>query len=167
MPEARRPRTYIFGVGDDANLPLLKMLARQDGLLENVDSTEPLDFKLTTFLSKIGRSPVGRLRLDVSPENAVDLVYPLQDGVFSGSLATWVGRYQKPQQDVAFTVRGVRDGTPLEMSGKANLPKESTEHPQLPRIWARARVAALLEKIQREGEDQCLPLHQGQGSPGA
>ncbi len=154
LPEARRPRTYIFGVGDDANLPLLKMLARQDGLLENVVSTEPLDFKLTTFLSKIGRSPVGRLRLDVSPENAVDLVYPLQDGVFSGSLATWVGRYQKPQQDVAFTVRGVRDGTPLEMSGKANLPKESTEHPQLPRIWARARVAALLEKIQREGEDQ-------------
>jgi Ca-activated chloride channel homolog len=154
LPERRRPRTYIFGVGDDANLPLLKMLARQDGLLENVLSTEPTDFKLTTFLSKIGRSPVGQLRLEISPENAVDMVYPLQDATFSESLATWVGRYQKPQQDVAFTVRGVRDGTPLEMSRKANLPEESAEHPQLPRLWARARVDALLEKIQREGEDQ-------------
>ena len=153
LPEERRPRTYIFGVGDDANLPLLKMLARQDGLLENVLSTEPMDFKLTTFLSKIGRSPVGQLRLEISPENAVDMVYPLEDTAFSGSLATWVGRYQRPQQDVAFTVRGVRDGTPLEMSRKANLPKESTEHPQLPRLWARARVDALLEKIHREGED--------------
>ena len=153
LPEARRPRTYIFGVGDDANLPLLKMLARQDGLLESVLSTEPLDFKLTTFLSKIGRSPVGQLRLEISPENAVDMVYPLEDAAFSGSLATWVGRYEKPQPDVAFTVRGVRDGTPLEMSRRANLPKESTEHPQLPRLWARARVDALLEKIQREGED--------------
>jgi Ca-activated chloride channel family protein len=154
LPEARRPRTYIFGVGDDANLPLLKMLARQDGLLENVLSTEPMDFKLATFLSKIGRSPVGQLRLEISPESAVDMVYPLEDRAFSGSLATWVGRYQEPQPDVAFTVRGVRDGTPLEMSRKADLPKGSTEHPQLPRLWARARVDALLEKIQREGEDQ-------------
>jgi Ca-activated chloride channel homolog len=154
LPEPRRPRTYIFGVGDDANLSLLKMLARQDGLLENVLSTEPTDFKLATFLSKIGRSPVGQLRLEISPENAVDMVYPLQDAAFSGSLATWVGRYQNPQQDVAFAVRGLRDGTPLEMSRKADLPKESAEHPQLPRLWARARVDALLEKIQREGEDQ-------------
>ena len=154
LPTGQRPRTYIFGVGDDANLPLLKMLARQDGLLENVLSTEPMDFKLSTFLSKIGRSPVGQLRLEISPENAVDAVYPLQDAGFAGSLATWVGRYQKPQQDLAFSVRGVRDRTPLEMSRKANLPRESAEHPQLPRLWARARVDALLEKIQRQGEDQ-------------
>ena len=156
LPEAQRPRTYIFGVGDDANLPLLKMLARQDGLLENVLSTEPMEFKLTTFLSKIGRSPIGQLRLGVVPESAVDTVYPLQDAVFAGSLPTWVGRYQKPQQDVSFTVRGVRDGAPLEMSRKMDLPKESAEHPQLPRLWARARIDALLEKIEREGEDQAI-----------
>jgi Ca-activated chloride channel family protein len=154
LPEAQRPKTYIFGVGDDANLPLLRLLARQDGLLEQVLSTEPMDFKLTSFLSKIGRSPIGQLRLEVSPDAAVDSVYPLQDSAFSGSLAAWVGRYQKPQQEVAFTVRGARDGTPLEMTSKAGLPRESVEHPQLPRLWARARVDALLEKIQREGEDQ-------------
>jgi Ca-activated chloride channel family protein len=154
LPEAQRPKTYIFGVGDDANLPLLRMLARQDGLLEQVLSTEPMEFKLNSFLSKIGRSPVGQLRLEISPEAAVDTVYPLQDSAFAGSLAAWVGRYQKPQQEVAFTVRGVRDGTPVDMTSKAGLPKESAEHPQLPRLWARARVDALLEKIQREGEDQ-------------
>jgi Ca-activated chloride channel family protein len=94
------------------------------------------------------------LRLEVAPEAAVDTVYPLQDSAFSGSLSAWVGRYQKPQQDVAFTVRGVRDGTPVEMTRKVSLPRESAEHPQLPRLWARARVDALLEKISREGEDQ-------------
>jgi Ca-activated chloride channel family protein len=154
LPEAQRPKTYIFGVGDDANLPLLRMLARQDGLLEQVLSTEPMEFKLNSFLSKIGRSPVGQLRLEISPEAAVDTVYPLQDSAFAGSLAAWVGRYQKPQQEVSFAVRGVRDGTPVEMTSKAGLTKESAEHPQLPRLWARARVDALLEKIQREGEDQ-------------
>jgi Ca-activated chloride channel homolog len=154
LPEAQRPKTYIFGVGDDANLPLLRMLARQDGLLEQVLSTEPMEFKLNSFLSKIGRSPVGQLRLEVSPDAAVDTVYPLQDSAFAGSLAAWVGRYQKPQQEVAFTVSGVRDGTPLGMTSKTGLPRESADHPQLPRLWARARVDALLEKIQREGEDQ-------------
>ena len=154
LPEACRPKTYVFGVGDDANLPLLKMLAREDGVLENVLSTEPMDFKLTSFLSKIGRSPIGQLELGISPDTAVDSVYALQDSAFSGSMAMWVGRYRKAQQDTVFSVHGVRDGTPLAISSKANLPGESMDHPQLPRLWARARVDALLEKIQREGEDQ-------------
>jgi Ca-activated chloride channel homolog len=154
LPEASRPKTYIFGVGDDANLPLLKMLAREDGVLESVLSTEPMDFKLNSFLSKIGRSPIGQLQLSVAPETAVDSVYALQGSAFSGSMATWVGRFQKAQPDATFTVRGVRDGVPFAPSAKVNLPRESFDHPQLPRLWARARVDALLEKIQREGEDQ-------------
>ncbi len=154
IPAASRPKTYIFGVGDDANLPLLKMLAREDGVLENVLSTEPMDFKLASFLSKIGRIPVGQLQLGVAPETAVDSVYPLQDSAFSGSMAMWVGRFQKAQPDTEFTVRGVRDAVPLAISAKPNLPRESFDHPQLPRLWARARVDALLDQIQREGEDQ-------------
>src|ERR1700680_4147239 len=74
LPEKQRPRTYIFGVGDDANLPLLSVLARHDGLLAHVLSTEPADFKLNSFLSKIGRSPVGGLQLVVAPVAAVDAV---------------------------------------------------------------------------------------------
>jgi Ca-activated chloride channel family protein len=154
LPVPQRPRTYIFAVGDDANLPLLGVLARQDGLLEHVLSTEPADFKLNSFLSKIGRSPIGQLQLAISPEAAVDAVYPLQESVFSGSLAAWVGRYQAARQNVIFTVHGMRDGTALEMSAKSNLPSDDRTHAQLPRLWARARVDALLEKIQREGEDQ-------------
>ena len=154
VPEAQRPKTYIFGVGDDANMPLLRLLAREDGVLEQILSTEPMEFKLNSFLSKIGRSPLGQLRLDVPSEAGIDAVYPLQDSAFPGSLAAWVGRYQKPQQDASFAVHGVREGTPLNISAKTTLPRESLEHPQLPRLWARARVDALLEKIQREGEDQ-------------
>jgi Ca-activated chloride channel family protein len=154
LPESQRPRTYVYGVGDDANLPLLRELAREDGLLEHVLSTEPAEFKLNSFLSKIGRNPVGQLQLGVAPESSVDTVYALQDSTFSGSLAAWVGRYAAAKENVAFTVHGIRDGASLEMSNHANLPREDLVHAQLPRLWARARVDALLEKIQREGEDQ-------------
>jgi Ca-activated chloride channel family protein len=154
LPDTQRPRTYIFAVGDDANLPLFRLLAGQDGLLEQVLSTEPIDFKLNSFLSKIGRSPVGQLGLSISPDAAVDTVYPLQAATFSGSLASWVGRYQKPQENVSFTVHGVRDGTAVHVTARTSLPRESFDHAQLPRLWARARVDALLEKIERDGEDQ-------------
>lgn len=154
LPASQRPRTYILAVGDDANLPLFKMLAHQDGVLEQVLSTEPMEFKLNSFLSKIGRSPIGQLQLTVNPPDAADTVYPLQDAAFSGSIASWVGRYQKPQQNAAFTVQGLRDGMPLQISGNTAFPRESLEHPQLPRLWARARVDALLQKIERDGEDQ-------------
>jgi Ca-activated chloride channel family protein len=154
LPDAQRPRTYILAVGDDANLPLFRMLAQQDGLLEHVLSTEPMEFKLNSFLSKIGRSPVGQLDLSVSPIDSVHAVYPLQSATFSGSLASWVGRYDKPQESVGFSVHGVRDRAQLQIAGRTSLPKQSFDHPQLPRLWARARVDALLEKIEREGEDQ-------------
>jgi Ca-activated chloride channel homolog len=154
LPATQRPRTYIFGVGDDANLPLLRMLARNDGVLEQVLSTEPMEFKLNAFLSKIGRTPVGQLRLENIRDAGTDLVYPLQDTAYPGSVAGWVGRYRFPKKGVIFTVRGEHDRTPVEISKTADFPARSLGHPQLPRLWARARVDALLEKIEREGEDQ-------------
>ncbi len=153
LAEVQRPRTYIFGVGDDANLPLLKMLARNEGVLESALSTEPVDFKLNAFVSKIGRNPVAQLRLDVAPSDALQMVYPLQDTAFAGSTASWVGQYSKPAANVSFAARGAREGVALDLKKTMPLPAESFDHPQLPRLWARARVDALLEKIERDGED--------------
>lgn len=141
---ARHPRTYVFAVGDDANQPLARMLARHDGVAEFVRSTEPVEFKLNAFLSKIGRRPAAGLQLGIAPANNTELVYPLEDSVFPGSLQTWVGQYRQPAT-TTFSVRQTRASVPL--------PAQNAEHPHLPRAWAKARVDALLEKIDREGED--------------
>jgi Ca-activated chloride channel family protein len=146
VAEARRPRTYVFAVGDDANLPLARMLARNNGVMESVRSTEPIDFKLRAFLSKVGRRPVDNLRLTTSTPSNFDLIYPLEETVFRGSMQTWVGEYKKPAAQATFTVQQARATVPL--------PAQNTEHEFLPRAWAKARVDALLDKIEREGEDQ-------------
>jgi Ca-activated chloride channel family protein len=65
-----------------------------------------------------------------------------------------VGRYLKPMADAAFAVTGSRGGEPLRIEQKAALPDEDLTHEHLPRTWARARVDALLAKIERDGEDQ-------------
>jgi Ca-activated chloride channel family protein len=150
----RRPRTYLFGVGDDTNVPLLRMLSQDQGLMEMVRSTEPIDFKLRAFLSRIGARPVENLQLRVDPASAVDLVYPLDPITFGGSVATWVGQYATPAARATFTARGVRDGRAVEMRADAPLPAESPDHEDIGRRWARARVDALLDAIARNGEDR-------------
>ena len=153
-PPAQRPHTLVFGIGDDANLPLLKMLASHDGYFDWVRSTEPIEFKLNAFLDKIGQEPVKNLLLGVTPANNVDLVYPLEDARFAGGMATWAGQYKRPLPQAAFKVTGTRDYQPLRLSATAPLPAAGAEHPELPRTWAKARVDALLEKIARDGEDR-------------
>jgi Ca-activated chloride channel family protein len=153
IPTVDRPRTYAFAVGDDANVSLLRMLARANGTMEHVRSTEPVEFKLNAFLSKIGRNPIDGFDLAAAPASSVSLVYPLEEAVFPGSLAAWVGQYSNARR-VTLTARGTRDGTPVEARTSVHLPPTNPDHPDLPRTWAKARVDALLEKIEREGEDQ-------------
>jgi Ca-activated chloride channel family protein len=154
IPADRRPKTDVFAVGDDANLPLLRMLSRNGGVMEQVLSSEPVDFKLTSFLGKVGRNPIGDLHLTVPPKAGVDKVYPLEDAVFDGGEARWVGQYSKPQKGAVFRVDGQQDGRALKAEGKADLPVQDLEHDQLPRLWAGARVQALLEQIERDGETE-------------
>ena len=146
------PKTDVFAIGDDANLGLLRLIARNGGVLEHVLSTEPLEYKLDSFLSKIVRSPVVGLNLSVQPEGRVQMVYPLDEQVYTRSQASWVGQYEKAAKGVQFTAHATRDGAPMEAKAKADLPAESLDHPELPRLWAQARVNALLDQIAREGE---------------
>ena len=153
-PAAQRPHTLVLGIGDDANVPLLKMLASHDGYFDWVRSTEPIEFKLNAFLDKIGQEPVKNLLLAVTPAANVDMVYPLEESRFAGGMATWAGQYKRPLPQATFTVTGTRDRQALGLSATAPLPATGTGHTELPRTWAKARVDALLDKIAREGEDR-------------
>jgi Ca-activated chloride channel homolog len=154
LPAAAQPQLYVFAVGDDADLPLMCMLTAHSGVLEQVRSTEPIDFKLAAFISKIGRSPLAQLALTATPAEDFDFVYPLDATVFPGSVGAWVGEYRHPRPQAAFTVRGLRNGKEVTLDAQAALPREGLGHPALPRTWARARVDALLSQIERQGESR-------------
>lgn len=146
-------RTYVFAVGDDANIGLLKQLSGDRGVLEWVRSTEPVDFKLNAFLSKIGRRPLEQMSLNTQPAQNIHSVYPLEQSVFPASMQWWVGQYDRPAR-MSFAVQARREGSPFQLRTTIELPATSTDHPHLPRTWAKARVDALLEKIDRDGEDR-------------
>lgn len=146
-------RTYVFAVGDDANVALLKQIAGDRGVLEWVRSTEPVEFKLNAFLSKIGRRPLEQMSLNAQPAANMQLVYPLEQSTFPASMQWWVGQYKQPGR-ATFTVQARRENAPLQLRTAVNLPATATDHLHLPRAWAKARVDALLEKIDRDGEDR-------------
>jgi Ca-activated chloride channel family protein len=148
----RQPHTDVFAVGDDANLPLLRSLARNNGFVEPVLSTEPIDFHLQSWLSKLTRNSLSAISLSASPASQTSYIYALDDAVYPGSIAQWIGQYKPAKKPLTVSIHATRDGTPLDASTTTPLLEEDLAHPQLPRIWAQARVNALLDQIDREGE---------------
>lgn len=153
LPAEKRPHLYAFAIGDDANLRLMRRLASHDGVFEQVGSAESMDFKLESFIRKIGLDRLSQVSLNIAPEASVSNVYRLQQDNFPGSLASWVGQYAKPGS-ADFTALLASGANVARETAHFNLPKTDTAHPYLPATWARARVDALLEKIDREGEDK-------------
>ena len=155
LPETQRPRTYIFAVGDDANLPLLQRAGAAGRLAGARALHRTAEFKLNSFLSKIGRSPIGAIEFGRGPGIGSGHGLPAA-GFHLRGLAGFLGG----------PVPGSRRKTYLHGSRRARrravgdvgegqlAARSSSTMRSLPRLWARARVDALLEKIQREGEDQ-------------
>ena len=154
IPINSRPNTDIFAVGDDANIPLLRMLAANDGAMIQILSSEPVDYKLNEFLSDLGQSPIRDLQLATPSAADVSLVYPLDDAVFPGGQASWVGQYARPAANAAFHAEGHANGQTIAAAATAELPAQALDHPELPRLWAGARVQALLDQIERNGETE-------------
>jgi Ca-activated chloride channel family protein len=149
-----QPQTDVFAVGDDANIPLLRKLSQNNGFLEPVLSTEPVDFHLQSWTSKLTRNPVAGITLTPSPAAQTSLIYPLDDAIYPGSIAQWVGQYRPSSTPLTLTLHATRDGTPLNSTAQTPLPASDSAHPQLPRLWAQARVNALLAQIDNEGESE-------------
>jgi Ca-activated chloride channel family protein len=148
------PQTDVFAVGDDANIPLLRKFAQNNGFLEPVLSTEPIDFHLRSWTSKLTLYPIAGVALTPSPAAQTSLIYSLDDAIYPGSIAQWVGQYRPSTKPLNFTVHATRDGAPLSATAQTSLPASDLSHPQLPRLWAQARVNALLAQIDSEGESE-------------
>lgn len=148
-----RARLYIFGIGSDTNLNLLGELARASrGYFDWTRETDDLSFKLKAFVSKIGRDPIDSLKLASADASNLYHVYPDYDATaYDGSRISFVGRYKKPGTS-QLTITGNAAGKEVKLSEQVELPERDDSHPHVPRMWARARVDALLREIALNGE---------------
>lgn len=145
-------RFFAFALGVDANGPLLRDLTgKTHGAFDQVRETEDIGLKLRLFFDKVGMPDVGGLKLSSPDANNLFDIYPSSDNSYPGSSVSFVGKYRQPRkQTIDFSAR--RGGENISMSQEVSLPDLEAAHAQLPRVWARARVDALLAAMNRDGE---------------
>jgi Ca-activated chloride channel family protein len=148
-----KARLYVFGVGSDTNIRLLGELARASrGYFDWARETEDLSFKMKSFVSKIGRNPIDSLKLQNPDSTNFYQVYPDYEATaYDSTRLGFVGRYKRPGP-AAITISGNATGKPVRLTEQVTLPERDDSHPHLPRLWARARVDALLREIALNGE---------------
>jgi Ca-activated chloride channel homolog len=148
-----RARLYVFGIGSDTNIQLLGELARSSrGYFDWARETDDLSFKLKSFASKIGRDPIDSLKLENGDAANFYHVYPDYDATaYDGSRLSFVGRYRRPGA-AQLTIAGNSAGRAVRLTEQVALPERDDSHPHIPRMWARARVDALLREIALNGE---------------
>ena len=148
-----RARLYVFGIGADTNLRLLGELARASrGYFDWTRETDDLSFKLKSFIGKVGREPIDSLKLQNADETNFYHVYPDYDATaYDGTRLSFVGRYKRPGA-ASLTLAGNESGKPIRLTQQVALPERDDSHPHVPRMWARARVDALLRQIALNGE---------------
>jgi Ca-activated chloride channel family protein len=146
-------RMYVFGIGSDTNIQLLSELARASrGYFDWTRETDDLSFKLKAFVGKVGREPIDTLKLANSDSGNFYQVYPDYDATaYDGTRIAFVGRYKKPGS-ASISVAGNADGKQVRYEQQVDLPQRDDSHPHVPRMWARARVDALLREIALNGE---------------
>lgn len=151
--DAERTRLFAFALGTDANDALLTELAKKThGYFARARETEDTGTVLKIFFAKVSMAGIEDLRLTSSDPANFYQVYPSGETSFDGSSFSFVGRYKRSAPQVTVTLAAQYGANPINLSRDVQLPEFEDTHGHLPRLWARARVGALLAWMNLKGE---------------
>ena len=146
-------RVFAFGIGNDADQPLMKELSeRTHGYFDSARETEDIGLKLKLFFDKVGASDISGFDLISTDTANLHDVYPSAGDSYPGSSLSFVGRYKKPETATTITLNAKKGEENVSLSKQVDLPDLEAAHEYLPRVWAQARIDALLAAMNRDGE---------------
>jgi Ca-activated chloride channel family protein len=149
-------RLFTLGVGSSVNRYLLERLAEVGrGSSQVLLSGAPVGGEVAAFYRRL-RSPVmTHLAIDWGDLQVSDVVPRRVGDLYAGQPVAVVGRFQRIARG-RITVRGRLGGTRL-VSFKVPVVFDAApgDHQALPRLWARAAIAAL-ERDQQRSDDPSL-----------
>lgn len=150
---AKHTRVFAFALGSDANNSLIEELAKKThGYFARARETEDISSTLQIFFAKVGTPNIQNLQFASSDQTNFYQVYATGANSFDGSSFAFVGRYRKPQPQTMIKITGQYGTDTFNLTRYVSLPEFEDTHPHLPRLWARARVDALLQEMNLNGE---------------
>ena len=151
--EKTRTRLFAFALGSDANNALLAELAKKThGYFALARETEDISAMLKLFFAKVNLPGIENIQLTSSDPSNFRHVYATGENSFDGSSFAFVGRYKNPQPGTTIRLSAQHGTGTINLSRDVELPEFEDAHPHLPRLWARARVDALLQEMNVNGE---------------
>ena len=147
------PRVFAFALGGDADHTLMQELSRAThGHYAEARETEDIRLALELLFDKLGAPNVEGVRLAPSDPSNFYQTYATDEYGADGSSFSFVGRYRRPAPQASMAVEGTYGSEPVALSRTLSLPEFEDTHAHLPRVWARARVDALLREMDLNGE---------------
>lgn len=145
-------RVFCVGVGNDVNRPLLQQLAEDaGGLAAFLSEEDSFERQAQAFRRKLMRPAIRDLRLRLTGAGSYDIEPQALPDLFHGAPLRLYGRY-KGGADVAVTIVGEVQGSPLEQTVAVSLPKIDPNNPEIERMWAWHRVQRLMAEARRAGQ---------------
>ena len=151
-----KARVFVFGVGHDVNTRLLDTLAQETrGDRDYVQPGEDIEQKTSALFTKLSGPVMTDLQLAIDGIAVSDQEPRLLPDLFvQGQLAV-VGRY-RGEGHRAIRLQGRIGKDRREYVFEATFPASARTHDWLPSLWAQKRVAALLDAIRLNGQQQEL-----------
>ncbi len=147
-------RIFCFGMGTDVNAHLLDRIADHTRAASDyVLPTEDIEVKVSNFFDKIREPVLANVKPTFPDGIHVTKMYPqAMPDLFKGDQLVLAGRYSGTGSGDC-VLEGNADGTPQKFTSPVIFPKEATNQPFVPRLWASRRVAYLLDEIRLHGEN--------------
>lgn len=146
-------RLFTFIMGNSANEPLLKAMAKEShGFAVQISNSDDISGKLLEATSKLSHGAFHDVKLNISGIKVKDIT-PRQIGsLYRGQQLITMGHYWGDGEvDVKLT--GKISGQEVEYHTQVQLPKTDSRHPELERLWAFAQIDNLQQQMDYLGED--------------
>lgn len=147
----RRARLFVFGVGNDVNVPFLDALALENGgSPEFVRQGDDLSVAVSGFFARMTHPVLTGCALTFDGVEAYD-VFPRDLGsLFTGQQVLVFGRY-RGHGAVRVRLAGRVEGAPKEYVYETNFPERRAENAFLPPLWAARKVGYLIDEVRGRG----------------
>ncbi len=155
---SQKTRLYALGLGGDTNRNLLETLTLKcKGYFAQARETEDISAQLKLVFAQIGSASIDELKFTAANPANFSQVYSVQSPSqsqhsFDGASVAFVGRYKSSQQNAEVKIQGKFGEQAFALARRVMLPQLETAHEHLPRLWARARIDALLYEMNLNGE---------------
>ena len=145
-------RLFTFIMGNSANEPLLSGMAKHsNGFAQSVSTSDDIIGQITWAMEKVKYEAFHDIKVEIDGVKTTDLSPEKLGTFYKGQQIKVFGHYWK-EGPATVTVSGKVSGKEVTWKSTVNFPSVDTEHPEIDRLWAFAKIQAIEETMEKTGE---------------